>query len=101
MYLLLRSAYLIAALLLLLIVPAGEAFAALAIFAMADLCAAALQRPRAAPGSVVPVGGDTASLALLRRTVPELRMRRPATIIEAQERWRLAAQTSRLRREFL
>jgi len=71
------------------------------LFVAVDLGAAALMlRPEASREfSVVPLGGDTASLALLRRTVPELRMRRPFGTVEAQVRWREAAQSHRRRRE--
>jgi hypothetical protein len=99
----LRSAYLIAAVLLLLIMPLGEASVVLVLFVAADLGAAALMlRPEPArPMPVVAIGGDMASLGLLRRTVPELRMRRPAVAIDAQIRWRQAAEAYRRRRAFL
>jgi hypothetical protein len=71
------------------------------LFVAADLGAAALMlRPEAAePLSVAAVGGDMATLALFRRTMPELRMRRPALTIEAQIRWRQEAERHRRRRE--
>jgi len=97
----LRAVYLTAAVLLLLIMPFGQASVLLVLFVAVDLAAAALMlRPEPVRAeSVVTVGGDMASLALLRRTVPELRMRRPGAIVEAQVRWRQAAQTHRGRRD--
>jgi hypothetical protein len=98
----LRQAYLIAAVILLLIMPWGHASVVLVLFVAADLGAAALMlRPEPAPmSSVVTLGGAMTSLNLLRRTVPELRMRRPAVAIDAQIRWRQAAEAHRRRREF-
>ena len=104
MHLVLRQAYLLAAVILLLVMPWGHASVVLVLFVAADLGAAALLlRPEPAsvgPG-VVALGGDMTSLNLLRRTVPELRMRRPAVAIDAQIRWRQAAEAHRRRREFL
>src|SRR5579862_9623379 len=82
----LRLAYLIAAMLLLLILPIAKASVVLVMFVAAILAAAALMlRPEATrDDAVVALGSDMASLALLRRTVPELRMRRPAVAIDAQ-----------------
>lgn len=103
MQLTLRSLYLIAAIALLLIMPVGQASVFLVLFVAADLGAAALMlRPETAePLSVAAIGGDTATLALFRRTMPELRMRRPAVTIEAQLRWRQEAERHRRRREML
>lgn len=103
MHLALRQAYLLAAVILLLVMPWGHASVVLVLFVAADLGAAALMlRSEPAPAGlgVVALGGDIASLDLLRRTVPELRMRRPAMAIDAQIRWRQAAEARR-RREFL
>ena len=99
----LRLAFLTAALLLLLMMPWGEAGVMLALFVAVDLGAAALMlRPEPArTRPVAMIGGDMASLVLLRRTVPELRMRRPAEAIDEQIRWRQAAENYRRRREFL
>jgi hypothetical protein len=96
----LRLAYLITAVILLLIMPWGHASVTLVLFVAADLGAAALmlrssEKPAA---SVVALDGDIASIALLRRTVPELRMRRPAGAIDAQIRWRQAAEAAQRRR---
>jgi hypothetical protein len=101
LHLALRHAYLIAAVILLLIMPWGHASVVLVLFVAADLGAAALMlRPAPAPmNSVATLCGDTASLDLLRRTVPELRMRRPVATIEAQVRWRQAARNYRERHE--
>jgi len=97
----LRLAFLTAALLLLLVMPWGEASVILVLFVAADLGAAALMlRPEAALAPVVAFGGrDVPTLVLLRRTVPELRMRRPALAIDAQVQWRQAAEAHRRRRE--
>jgi hypothetical protein len=102
LHLALRLAYLIAAIVLLLVMPWGQASAALVLFVAADLGAAALmlRSEPERPEPVVAIAGDVASLALLRRTVPELRMRRPAVAIDAQISWRQAAQAHRRRREF-
>lgn len=97
----LRSLYLIAAILLLLAMPVGQASVMLVLFVAAVLGAAALiLRPEAAePLSVAAIGGDAATMALFRRTMPELRMRRPAVTVEAQLRWRQEAERHRRRRE--
>jgi hypothetical protein len=101
LHLALRQAYLIAAVILLLIMPWGHASVVLVLFVAADLGAAALmlRSPATETAPFVPIGGDAPSIALLRRTVPELRMRRPAATIEAQTRWRQAARNYRERRE--
>ncbi|HZK89077.1 MAG TPA: hypothetical protein VFC56_02925 [Stellaceae bacterium] len=93
----LRVAFLIAAIVLLLVLPFGEASVLIALFVAVDLAAAALlPRPAAPqPANIVPSGKDARTLALLRRTVPELRMRRPAATVEAQVRWRAAAEARR------
>lgn len=101
MHLSLRSLYLIAAVLLLLTMPIGQASVGLVLFVAAVLGAAALMlRPEAAePLSFPRVGGDAVTVVLFRRTRPELRMRRPAMTIEAQIRWRQEAERHRRRRE--
>jgi hypothetical protein len=98
----LRVAFLVAAALLLVILPVGEVTVLLALFVAVDLAAAALllqrsETPQSHP--VVPLDGDAAKLALLRRTVPALRMRRPPATVEAQVLWRHAAEKHRQRRE--
>jgi hypothetical protein len=102
----LRQAYLTTAVLLLLVMPWGHASVVLVLFVAADLGAAALML-RSEPATAAPgvatiraeIHRDPASLALLRRTVPELRMRRPADAVEAQIRWRQAAETHRRQRQ--
>jgi hypothetical protein len=93
----LRAAYLVAAVLLLLILPIGDSTVLLALFVAVDLAAAALllQRPAAAKPPVVASIGDSSNVHLLRRTVPQLRSRRPTSIIEAQVAWRQAAEFRR------
>jgi len=97
----LRLAFLTVALLLLLMMPWGEAGVTLAAFVAADLGAAALMlRPEQPHGfRVVQLRGDAPNIELMRRIVPELRMRRPALAIDAQIRWRQMAETHRHRRE--
>jgi hypothetical protein len=94
----LRVAYLLAAVLLLSILPVSQSSVLLALFVAVDLAAAALllNRMPTRPRAVFAIG-DGANLPLLRRTVPELRSRRPATIIEAQVAWRQAAEFRRRR----
>lgn len=96
-----RSLYLIVAVLLLLIMPLGHASVMLSLFVAADLGAAALMlRPKTAePSTPAPLDVDVAPLPLHRRTLPELRMRRPAVTIEAQVRWRQQAEQHRRLRE--
>ena len=99
----LRIAFLAVAVLLLLMMSWGEAGVMLALFVAADLGAAALMlRSEETPHGfkVVRLGSDADSLVLLRRVVPELRMRRPALAINAQIEWRQAAEARRRRREF-
>lgn len=96
----LRAAYLAAAVLMLTTLPVNESSVLLALFVAVDLAAAALfldQLP-ARPRTVVAIG-DNANLPLMRRTVPQLRSRRPVAIIEAQVSWRQAAEFRRRRRE--
>jgi hypothetical protein len=96
----LRAAYLLAAVLLLLLMPYGQASVLLVLFVAVDLAAAALMlRPEPAKAeAIVAIHADRASLPLLRRTVPGLRMRRPSVTIEAQAQWRQIAQIHRERR---
>lgn len=98
-----RSLYLIVAVLLLLIMPLGHASVMLSLFVAADLGAAALMlRSKAAQSSgPAAIAADVASLTLYRRTLPELRMRRPAVTIDAQIRWREQAEQHRRLREML
>jgi hypothetical protein len=93
----LRAAFLFAAIVVLLVLPYGEVSVLLALFVAVDLGAAALMLRRTAPPetTILPVGKDPQTLALLRRTVPALRMRRPAATAEAQVRWRAAAEARR------
>jgi hypothetical protein len=93
----LRVAYLAAAVVLLLLLPLGHVAVLLVLFVAVDLAAAALmlRQPEPRPRTVVVVGGDDGSLALMRRTVPALRMRRPVAAVEAQVRWREAAEARR------
>jgi hypothetical protein len=99
----LRAAYLLAAVLLLLLMPYGQASVLLVLFVAVDLAAAALMlRPEPEKAeTVVAIRSDRASLALLRRTVPELRMHRPGATIEAQIQWRQTAQVHRERRNIV
>jgi hypothetical protein len=97
----LRVAYLVAAVLLLLILPVGNVTMLLALFVAVDLAAAVLMLRPAVPQPttvVVALDTDAVNLTLMRRTVPALRMRRPTATIEAQILWRQAAETHRQRR---
>ena len=97
----LRLAFLTAALLLLMMMPWGEAGVMLALFVAVDLGAAALMlRPEQPRGfRIVHLRSDAANMELMRRIVPELRMRRPALAIDAQFQWRQMAEAHRRRRE--
>jgi hypothetical protein len=94
----LRVAYLLAAVLLLTILPVSQSSVMLALFVAVDLAAAALflSRSPPPPRGVFAIGDDI-NLPLLRRTVPELRSRRPPAIIEAQAAWREAGEFRRRR----
>lgn len=94
----LRAAYLLAAVLILVLLPISEPTVMLALFVAVDLAAAALFLPDITPepSRVVAIGNST-NMPLLRRTVPELRSRRPAVVIEAQTQWRQAAEFRRRR----
>jgi hypothetical protein len=93
----LRVAYLIAAIALLLLMPLGHAAVLLVLFVAVDLAAAALllRQPEPRAKTVLVMGADDGSLALLRRTVPALRKNRPTATVEAQVRWREAAAARR------
>jgi hypothetical protein len=98
----LRVAYLLAAVLLLTILPISQSSVLLALFVAVDLAAAALFLSRVAPQSLGIVAiGDAVSLPLLRRTIPELRSRRPIVVIEAQVQWRQAAEFRQRRRSLM
>jgi hypothetical protein len=95
----LRVAYLLGAVLLLLTLPLGDTSVCLALFVAVDLAAAALLMSRLdaeRPAKVATIGDGT-TVPLFRRTVPALRSRRPAAIIEAQVAWRQAAARHRQR----
>lgn len=92
----LRAAYLVTAIVLLLILPFGDAVL-LVLFVAVDLAAAALLLRQAEPPAktVLVVGADDGRLGLLRRTVPALRKHRPTATVEAQVRWREAVKARR------
>ncbi|MFZ2008022.1 MAG: hypothetical protein WB697_05675 [Stellaceae bacterium] len=97
----LRVCCLVAAVILSLILPVGEASVVLVLFVACVLGAAALMLRSEAPEPrlVAALGGDMATTALFRRTRPELRMHRPAKTVEAQIRWRQESERRRRRRE--
>ena len=96
----LRAAYLAAAVLLLLALPITDSSELLALFVAVDLAAAALFLSKLEPKkSSVHAIGDNPNLPLLRRTLPQLRGRRPVEVIEAQVSWRQAAEFRRRRQE--
>jgi hypothetical protein len=92
-----RVAYLAAAVVLLTLLPLANAPVVLVLFVAVDLAAAALllRQPEPRSRAVVLIGRDDGSLTLLRRTVPALRARRPVAAVEAQVRWREAAEARR------
>jgi hypothetical protein len=98
----LRVACVVAGTLPLIFLPVGDAAMYLALFVALDAAAVALVLSRLVPRRMSPrpvvALGEVASLALFRRTVPELRGRRPAAIIDAQVAWRQAAEYRRRRR---
>jgi hypothetical protein len=59
--------------------------------------AAIMRARRAQQAAQVVAVADPATVALLRRVVPALRMRRPMATIEAQVRWRAAGEARRQR----
>jgi hypothetical protein len=100
----LRVAYLLGAALLLVGLPVGDATALFALLLALDVAIAALvlrHLPRRQPPNtpaqpiiaawVGRIGTGHSTVQLMRRTAPELRMRRPANVIAVQARWRMAA----------
>jgi membrane protein implicated in regulation of membrane protease activity len=102
----LRVAYLSGAVLLLVGLPVGDATALFALLLALDVVIAVLvlrhlprRQPRPQDTSAQPViaawvgriGAGHSTVQLMRRTAPELRMRRPANVIAVQARWRMAA----------
>lgn len=100
----LRLAYLAAAVASFAAMPVGDATVLFALTLSLDLAAAAWvlrlhlrsREHTPAPVMLKAAHGAEVSLGLLRRTVPALRMRRPAAVVDAQVRWRSAAETRRL-----
>ncbi|HTQ32528.1 MAG TPA: hypothetical protein VMI30_00055 [Stellaceae bacterium] len=100
-----RLVHMIATTVLLTALPWDQAGRALVVIGVLPLVATVgignpASKPKADPGLVI-LGGDMPSLALLRRTEPALRMRRPAVTIDTQIRWRQAAEARRRRRDIL
>lgn len=100
----LRLAYLLGAVLLFVGLPVGDATALFALLLVLDVAIAALvlrhrpRRPQEAAAQPViaaawvgQIGAGHGTVQLMRRTAPELRMRRPANVIAVQARWRMAA----------
>jgi hypothetical protein len=79
------------------IVPVGEFFLWLWLVIAAEIAVVVLlhreYRTRASPALVAMQDEDVTRL--LRRIVPHLRSRRPQSVIEAQQRWREAAEARR------
>lgn len=98
----LRLAFLAVAAMLIVALPLGETALGLGLMVTLDLRAALWvwrSRRRRPQPVVVPLQGiDDASLRLLRRTVPALRMRHPGGVIAAQVHWRHAAWRRRAQR---
>jgi len=81
------------------IVPIGEFLIWLWLVVAAEIAVVILLQ-RECRGSRPPVlvaVQDEKLLPLLRRIVPNLRSRRPEAVVEAQQRWREAAETRRRR----
>jgi hypothetical protein len=99
----LRQARLAAAVLFLVTLPIGDVTLLFALSLLIDLAFGllALRRIWSTASSRVDIRYSSPSLALLRRTVPALRMRRPVRVVEAQTRWRQAAETRRRFREMV
>jgi hypothetical protein len=101
----LRLAGTVAALLPVLMSPVGDATVLMMLFVALDIgvVALVLRHVRPArielPANTVFPPGVEESLLLLRRTLPELRMRRPGAVIEEQVRWRQVAEAHRRARE--
>jgi hypothetical protein len=100
-----RLAGTVAASLTLLMLPVGDATVLMVLFVALDIGVVAVVLRRVQPlrvelpvNTVFPTGVDE-SLLLLRRTLPELRMRRPGAVIEEQVRWRQVAEARRRARE--
>jgi hypothetical protein len=101
----LRLAGIVAAALFLLTLPLSDATMLMGLTLALDIGASAVvlrwimaRRVKAPVDTVFPVGVDE-SLLLLRRTIPDLRMRRPGGVIQEQVRWRQAAEAHRRARE--
>jgi len=92
----LRVAELAVTALSLSILPIGGATMLLLLMLAVDVAATILivRHVPGRPSAVVPVGTE-GSLYVLRRTVPELRMHRPTGVLDAQVRWRQAAEAHR------
>ena len=83
--------------------PVGDATVLFALTLSLDLTAAVWalrlrsgsRKQTPVPIMLKAVDGAEVSLRLLRRTVPALRMRRPAAVVDVQVRWRHAAETRR------
>ena len=101
----LRLAGFVAASLSLLMLPVSDATVLMVLFVALDIGVGIVLlrrvRPRrvALPANTVFPAGVDESLLLLRRTLPELRMRRPGAVIEEQVRWRQVAEAHRRARE--
>jgi hypothetical protein len=78
-------------------VPVGEFLIWLWLVIAAEIAVVLILRKEYStrPTQSLVVLQDEATLRLLRRVVPHLRSRRPAGVIEAQQRWRQAAAARR------
>jgi hypothetical protein len=101
----LRLAGTVAASLPVLMLPVGDATVLMMLFVALDIGVVAVvllrvRSPRVElPANTVFPPGVDETLLLLRRTLPELRMRRPGAVIEEQVRWRQVAEARRRARE--
>ena len=81
----------------LLPLDAGGMFLVLLLAAEFTVAAMRVRAVRALRAARVVTVADPATVALLRRVVPALRMRRPVAAIEQQVRWRAAGAARRER----
>ncbi len=91
----------VCAVIALLVAPVNETAMLMLLGAAVNLAIATLLLRDLRRRQTVPalVGHDRADLYLQRRTLPQLRSRRPTGVVEEQVRWRHAAETHKRRRD--
>jgi hypothetical protein len=85
------------------VVPVGECLIWLWLVIAAEIAVVLVLRReyRAESIQVLIAAQDKAVLRLLRHVVPHLRSRRPQSVVEAQQRWRNAAEERRRRTQLV